>query len=149
LEDLVVDAVLEMLTGRELRQAIAAQAPVIEDPRSRELGRQIRALETRQSQLAELNREGILDDAGYRKAAAALEQRIAILRQQRTTGRGTPILDGLPHDRPGLDHWWSDAIVDRKRALLRECLERIDVKAGHRGRLDPGRVLPDGLIWRV
>jgi hypothetical protein len=61
------------------------------------------------------------------------------------------VLDGLPIDRAGLDRWWNDqeTSIDRKRALLSEILERIEVKAGHRGRLDPGRVLPDGLIWKV
>ncbi len=151
LDDLVVDAVLDTLAGPERREAIAERAPVVEDARSRELLRQIQALEGRQGQLASLHRDGILDGGGFKRAVVALERRIAILRQQRTSGRPTPILDGLPHDRAGLDRWWADptTTTDRKRALLREVLERIDVGAGHRGRLDPRRVLPDGLIWKA
>jgi site-specific DNA recombinase len=151
IEDLVVDAVLDALAGPKLRQAIAEGAPVRDDARGRELLGEIRALEAREGQLADLHRDGILDAGGYQRASAGLEQRIAILRQQRSTGRPTPVLDGLPHDRPGLGRWWNDqgTSIDRKRALLSEILERIEVKAGQRGRLDPGRVLPDGLIWRV
>jgi site-specific DNA recombinase len=151
LEDLVVDAVLDTLAGTGLREAISQGAPVVEDARSRQLLSQIRALETRQGQLADLHREGILDDGGHQRASASIEQRIGILRQQRKTGRPTPVLDGLPHDRPGLDRWWNDekTTLDRKRQLLREVLERIDVKPGRRGRLEPGRVLPDGLRWRA
>lgn len=151
LEDLVVDAVLDALASPGLRQAIAERAPAVEDAHSRQLLTQIRALEVRQGQLAELHRDAILDDAGFARATASLSQRIGILRQQRNAGRATPILDGLPHDRAGLDRWWASPAtsLDRRRALLGEALERVDVGPGRRGRLDPGRVLPDGLVWRV
>lgn len=151
LEDLVVDAVLEMLATPEWRQAIAEGAPARDDARSRELLRQIRALEARQGQLEGLHRDNVLDDTAHAKASAGLDQRITILRAQRSTDRPTPVIDGLPHDRPGLDRWWADpqTSLDRQRALLREALVRVEVGPGHRGRLDPGRVLPDGLVWRV
>lgn len=139
LEALVVDAVLARLAG-----APTSLAPS-DDP---DVSGPLAAIEGRLSELGEMWAAGEIDRVGWQAARRALEAERAALAATVQRSARRKMATTLPRDPAALRAAWDALVVDERRALLAEVVERVDLGPAARGRntFDPGRV---AVVWRA
>lgn len=147
LEELVTEAVLSVLEGPGLADALAAATG--EDEAQAELVDQLRADEDALKQLsADHYVHRVIGRAEFLGAHEALESRIAETRAQLARHEGSTVLGGLHGD---VREEWARRSVEGRRAILSAVLEYLEVQPAVRGRafFDPDRLPAAGWHWRI
>jgi site-specific DNA recombinase len=84
-------------------------------------------------------------------AREPLERKIAAARAAQSQDARLELLAELPTEEDALLALWQAKPMPWRRRVVEAMLERVEVKPAAvrgRNRIDPGRVLPDGLHWR-
>lgn len=125
----VVELVAEVLT-RWADQLLAVAAPTA-GPAQVKAAREVADLRQRLETLAALMASGDLDPADYAAATRAVRERLADAEGRSARIAGLPSTAALMRDARGPAAAWRHAVehdVDTARAVLRELVERVDLK---------------------
>lgn len=150
LEDIVGDAIIDALAGPRLAEAQAER-------RSADTGRLGRRLDADRAALEQLAHdyyvEKLIGRGEFLSARHELLLRVGTAQTTIDRAADLKIFEGLPADADGLQAAWADRSLEWRRQLVEAMLKAVVVKPAAKPGRDPtrgrGRVLPDGLLWRV
>lgn len=137
LEELITEAVFLRLDSPALSASIAEDA----SPRD-ELLHDLGQLESRLTELADMWAAGAISRSEWLTARSGIEARLESGRREYARERNGAALEEFV-GRPGaLRAAWDGLSLDRRRAVLRSVIDRIDIGPARRGvnRFDPDRV---------
>ena len=141
---LVVEAVLAVLSKTRLARAdngnkASAAVAVAEMDEARQ----------RLEELAEDYAGGRISRAEWTAARRVSIERVEAAQHSLALPRSDAVLSGMPTNRRKLDGWWTEASLDKRRAVVKALIERVIVRPAtrHQNRFDPSRIEPP--VWRV
>ena len=139
LEALIVDAVLARVAGAPT-SAAPSDDPDVSGP--------LATIEGRLSELGEMWAAGEIDRVGWQAARRKLEGERAALASTMQRSARRKMATTLPRDPVALRAAWDAMVVDERRALLAEVIDRVELGPAVKGRntFDPSRVR---VVWRA
>jgi hypothetical protein len=142
-EDLVVEAILTRLDSPALRKAVARR----KQPRNG-TERQLRALESKEAELAELWAAGELTRAAWSAARDRLAREIEETRAKVAGGVTEDAASSLVGQGANLRNRWADLGIERKRAIVSAVVEAVTIAPTSKAvnRFDAGRI---SVLWRA
>ncbi len=143
-ETLIVEAIFAVLSQSRL--------PAAGNGNTRSAEKAVAEMDEARHRLEELAEDyaaGRISRGEWTAARRVALDRVEAAQNSLSLPRSDAVLAGAPTNRRHLERWWTEASLDKRRAVVKALVERVIVRPAtkQQNRFDPSRIEPP--VWRV